>query len=117
MHPLVLMIKHALKEFCYCILINNIISLKGKPSSRTPRLTNNMFCAGTPEGGKDSCNGDSGSGFTLQSENGRFWAAGIVSWGLGCGQKGSYGFYTKVANYVDWINKIIMWDFLLSTKQ
>ncbi|XP_027869087.1 complement component 1, r subcomponent isoform X1 [Xiphophorus couchianus] len=83
------------------------ISLKGKPSSRTPRLTNNMFCAGTPEGGKDSCNGDSGSGFTLQSENGRFWAAGIVSWGLGCGQKGTYGFYTKVANYVDWINKIM----------
>lgn len=82
-------------------------SLKGMRSSRTPRLTNNMFCAGTPEGGKDSCNGDSGSGFTLQSENGRFWAAGIVSWGFRCGQTGSYGFYTKVANYVDWINKIM----------
>uniref|UniRef100_M4AAC6 Vitamin K-dependent protein C n=1 Tax=Xiphophorus maculatus TaxID=8083 RepID=M4AAC6_XIPMA len=82
-------------------------SLKGMPSSQTPRLTNNMFCAGTPEGGKDSCKGDSGSGFTLQSENRRFWAAGIVSWGFRCGQKGKYGFYTKVANYVDWINKIM----------
>ncbi|KAM4568057.1 complement C1r-A subcomponent-like isoform 2-T2 [Fundulus diaphanus] len=82
-------------------------SLKGRPGTRTPTLTNNMFCAGIPDGGKDSCQGDSGSAFTLQSENGRFWAAGIVSWGVKCGQKGTYGFYTKVANYIDWINKIM----------
>uniref|UniRef100_A0A3B3XGI5 Complement component 1, r subcomponent n=1 Tax=Poecilia mexicana TaxID=48701 RepID=A0A3B3XGI5_9TELE len=82
-------------------------SLKLIPRSQKPILTDNMFCAGTPEGRKDSCQGDSGSGFTLQSEDGRFWAAGIVSWGIKCGQKGTYGFYTKVANYVDWINKIM----------
>ncbi|XP_017165130.1 complement C1r subcomponent-like isoform X2 [Poecilia reticulata] len=82
-------------------------SLRGTPRTKKPILTDNMFCAGTPEGGKDSCIGDDGSGFTLQSENGRFWAAGIVSWGFRCGQKGTYGFYTKVANYVDWINKIM----------
>ncbi|KAM4735805.1 complement C1r subcomponent-like [Anableps anableps] len=82
-------------------------SLKGTHGTSTPTLTDNMFCAGTPEGGRDSCQGDSGSAFTLQSENGRFWAAGIVSWGIGCGKKGMYGFYTKVANYVDWINKIM----------
>uniref|UniRef100_A0A3Q2QMA4 Vitamin K-dependent protein C n=1 Tax=Fundulus heteroclitus TaxID=8078 RepID=A0A3Q2QMA4_FUNHE len=82
-------------------------SLKRRPGTRTPTLTNNMFCAGMPDGGKDSCQGDSGSAFTLQSENGRFWAAGIVSWGVKCGQRGTYGFYTKVANYVDWINKIM----------
>uniref|UniRef100_A0A3B3V9X7 trypsin n=1 Tax=Poecilia latipinna TaxID=48699 RepID=A0A3B3V9X7_9TELE len=82
-------------------------SLKLIPGSRKPILTDNMFCAGTPEGRKDSCQGDGGNGFTLQSEDGRFWAAGIVSWGIKCGQKGSYGFYTKVANYVDWINKIM----------
>ncbi|MEQ2312000.1 hypothetical protein AMECASPLE_026425 [Ameca splendens] len=82
-------------------------SLKARPGTRTPKLTDNMFCAGTPEGGQDSCNGDSGSAFTLQSEDGRFWAAGIVSWGVRCGQRGTYGFYTKVANYVKWMNKIM----------
>ncbi|XP_068998590.1 complement component 1, r subcomponent [Embiotoca jacksoni] len=69
-----------------------------------PNLTNNMFCAGVPEGGKDSCQGDSGGPFTL-ANNGRFWAAGIVSWGIDCGQRGTYGVYTKVSHYLDWINK------------
>ncbi|XP_047214971.1 complement C1r subcomponent-like [Girardinichthys multiradiatus] len=82
-------------------------SLKAVTGTRTPILTDNMFCAGTPEGGQDSCNGDSGSAFTLQSEDGRFWAAGIVSWGVRCGQRGTYGFYTKVANYVKWMNRIM----------
>uniref|UniRef100_A0A3Q3L232 complement subcomponent C1r n=2 Tax=Mastacembelus armatus TaxID=205130 RepID=A0A3Q3L232_9TELE len=69
-----------------------------------PNLTNNMFCAGRPEGGKDSCQGDSGGPYAL-SDHGRFWAAGIVSWGVGCGEKGRYGVYTRVANYVGWIKK------------
>ncbi|TDH11639.1 hypothetical protein EPR50_G00063010 [Perca flavescens] len=67
-------------------------------------LTNNMFCAGLPEGGKDSCHGDNGGAFALR-DDGRFWAAGIVNWGYGCGRQGRYGFYSRVANYVDWIKK------------
>lgn len=71
-----------------------------------PDLTDNMFCAGIPEGKKDSCQGDSGSAFTL-TDDGQFWAAGVVSWGAKCGQKGTYGVYTRVTNYVDWINKVM----------
>ncbi|XP_023152358.2 complement C1r-A subcomponent-like [Amphiprion ocellaris] len=74
--------------------------------SDVPNLTENMFCAGVPEGSKDSCQGDSGSAFTLR-ENGRFYAAGIVSWGIECGKRGTYGVYTRVSNYLPWINNTI----------
>nr|XP_020466500.1 complement C1r-A subcomponent-like [Monopterus albus] len=73
-------------------------------SANIPDLTNNMFCAGMREGTKDSCQGDSRGPYALYDHQ-RYWAAGIVSWGVGCGKKGAYGVYTRVANYLDWINK------------
>ncbi|XP_053306198.1 complement C1r subcomponent [Spea bombifrons] len=63
-------------------------------------FTENMFCAGYPEGG-DSCQGDSGGAHVAQDQKGTWVAAGIVSWGIGCGH--GFGFYTKVSNYIDWI--------------
>ncbi|XP_070690977.1 ovochymase [Pempheris klunzingeri] len=83
---------------------HNSITLLKKTRANVPSLTNNMFCAGVPEGGKDSCQGDSGSPYVLK-DNGWFWVAGIVSWGVDCGVQGTYGVYTRVANYMDWINK------------
>ena len=63
-------------------------------------LTTNMICAG---GGKvDSCQGDSG-GSLVVNVNGKITLAGVTSWGYGCGVTGSPGVYTKVANYIDWI--------------
>lgn len=80
------------------------VTLARRTKNEVPVLTNNMFCAGFPEGGRDSCQGDSGGPFTL-FDDGQFWAAGIVSWGIDCGQPGTYGVYTRVDKYLDWINK------------
>uniref|UniRef100_A0A8C9YCL0 Vitamin K-dependent protein C n=1 Tax=Sander lucioperca TaxID=283035 RepID=A0A8C9YCL0_SANLU len=80
------------------------ITLLKKTRDNIPSLSNNMFCAGVPEGGQDCCSGDSGGAYALR-DNGRFWAAGIVSWGVDCGKPGTYGVYTRVTNYVDWIHK------------
>ncbi|KAG7469364.1 hypothetical protein MATL_G00127970 [Megalops atlanticus] len=80
------------------------IDSQRKLSSDVPSLTDNMFCAGFPEGGRDTCSGDSGGAFALR-ENDQYWAAGIVSWGINCGVQGTYGIYTRVENYVDWIKK------------
>ncbi len=87
---------------------NSLNRLK-KTRNGLPTLTDNMFCAGLPEGGKDSCHGDSGGPFVLRQDE-QFWVAGIVSWGVDCGQQGTYRVFTKVANYMDWINKTIQED-------
>uniref|UniRef100_A0A8C3C5N1 trypsin n=1 Tax=Cairina moschata TaxID=8855 RepID=A0A8C3C5N1_CAIMO len=65
-------------------------------------ITSNMICIGFLEGGKDSCQGDSGGPVVCNGE-----LQGIVSWGIGCALKGYPGVYTKVCNYVDWIQETI----------
>ena len=33
--------------------------------------------------------------------------AGLVSWGVGCGQKNYAGVYTDIASFKDWIDEIM----------
>lgn len=67
-----------------------------------------MLCAGdTRSGGNqanlhDACQGDSGGPLVCMKDN-RMTLVGIISWGIGCGQKDVPGIYTKVTNYLDWI--------------
>ncbi|PVH72381.1 putative trypsin [Cadophora sp. DSE1049] len=65
----------------------------------TSAITDNMFCAAAS--GKDSCSGDSGGPITITSTG---VLAGTVSWGQGCAQAGYAGVYTRIGNYVTWIN-------------
>ncbi|NXP50868.1 C1R protein, partial [Heliornis fulica] len=72
-------------------------------------FSKNMFCAGFLRVVQDTCQGDSGSVFTvLDTQSDRWVATGIVSWGIGCGK--GYGFYTKIISYLDWIKGIVKED-------
>jgi len=69
-------------------------------------VTDNMMCAGAE--GKDSCSGDSGGPLLVQNGNGTWKQAGIVSWGRDiCAEEGTYGVYTRVSEFADFIGKYV----------
>jgi len=67
-------------------------------------ITETMFCAGYPEGGKDSCQGDSGGPLMVSDGEGGYALAGVVSWGNGCALPGYYGVYARVSQFTEWIS-------------
>ncbi|GAB0098484.1 venom protease [Sergentomyia squamirostris] len=69
----------------------------------TNRIDSTVMCAGGFDGGRDSCQGDSGSPLMVMLPNNRWVVIGIVSWGVRCGEPSRPGVYTRVSSHIDWI--------------
>ncbi|KAK2820106.1 hypothetical protein Q5P01_023065 [Channa striata] len=67
-------------------------------------ITDNMFCASTPDWSQDACEGDSGGPMVCEVGN-RLFQFGVISWGDGCAKDFRPGVYTKVTNYNQWIEE------------
>ncbi|CAH0695427.1 unnamed protein product [Spodoptera exigua] len=61
-------------------------------------ITDEMLCSGWPTGGRDQCQGDSGSPIFHHGV-----VVGVCSFGIECGRADFPGVNMRVANYTDWI--------------
>jgi len=69
------------------------------------KLDQSFICAGG-EAGKDTCKGDGGSPLVcpLKNDPTHYQQAGIVAWGIGCGENGVPGVYADVSEAACWID-------------
>lgn len=62
-----------------------------------------VLCAQIDESLRDACEGDSGGPLVIGDSTQSKRQIGIISYGSGCGQAGSYGIYTDVRPYLPWL--------------
>jgi len=70
-------------------------------------ITDNMLCAGTEAGGKDSCQGDSGGPLIVLHADENWRQIGVVSWGSTCAEPLYPGVYARVPSGFDWVASLI----------
>merc|ERR1712061_91768 len=72
------------------------------------KLHDSFLCAGGVPG-KDTCKGDGGSPLVCPSkyDPNIYVQAGIVAWGIGCGESGTPGVYADVSKATCWIDQAI----------
>merc|ERR1712025_1039825 len=72
------------------------------------KLHDSFICAGGING-KDTCKGDGGSPLVCPSkyDPSTYVQAGLVAWGIGCGEDGTPGVYASVSKAVCWIDYVM----------
>nr|AAV91455.1 serine protease 7 [Lonomia obliqua] len=68
-----------------------------------------QMCAGELRGGKDTCQGDSGSPLQVSSKDNHciYHIIGITSFGKKCAKSGFPAVYTRTSSYLDWIESVV----------
>jgi len=97
-----------LKEIDLPVVNNDVCqdSLRTTRLGKRFKLHPSFICAGGIPG-KDTCKGDGGSPLVCPSkyDPNTYVQAGIVAWGIGCGETGTPGVYAGVSKAVCWIDQ------------
>lgn len=72
-------------------------------------ILDSQICYGDKFESKDTCQGDSGGPIQIKNADIHcmYTIVGVTSFGSGCGYIGVPGVYTKVADYIDWIESVV----------
>ncbi|XP_055301455.1 serine protease snake-like [Sitodiplosis mosellana] len=70
-------------------------------------IIDSQLCAGDDVEEKDTCSGDSGGPLQVATQKSActYHVIGVTSFGMGCGN--GYGVYTRISEYLDWIESIV----------
>jgi len=100
-------ISPVLREVQLPIISNSKCMRMYRNSGQNEWIPKIFVCAGTSTGGQDSCEGDSGGPMVVKGKDGRWQLAGIISWGIGCGDRNRPGVYTRISEFRTWIKNVI----------
>ncbi|KAK4880629.1 hypothetical protein RN001_008775 [Aquatica leii] len=79
-----------------------------KSQGKKTKIQNTQICAGYEQGGVDSCWADSGGPLMVPSESGdQVIVVGVVSTGIGCARPFLPGLYSRVSDYITWIESVV----------
>lgn len=96
-------ISPVLREVHLPIISNSKCMTLYRRSGQNEWIPRIFVCAGTANGGADSCEGDSGGPMVIKGQNSRYELAGVISWGIGCGDRNRPGVYTRISEFKEWI--------------
>ncbi|XP_047993674.1 uncharacterized protein LOC125232099 isoform X1 [Leguminivora glycinivorella] len=93
-------------------VVSNDFCAQAYSAYKAQVIDQRVLCAGFKKGGKDACQGDSGGPLMQPIYNSEtyttfFYQIGVVSYGKKCAEAGFPGVYTRVTNFVPWIEETI----------
>ncbi|CAH2095577.1 unnamed protein product [Euphydryas editha] len=94
-------------------VVGNDFCAKAYSEYKAQVIDERVLCAGYKHGGKDACQGDSGGPlmqpiYYPQNLTTYFFQIGVISYGKRCAEAGFPGVYTRVTNFVPWLQQNVL---------